>query len=363
MLLRKALIALFVSVAFLFSLAVAQADTATSELFPAGLIDRHGNKISAEVLNGKLFALYFAAGWCQSCQGFTPGLVPFRNEFKDEFEVVFISSDKSKADQFAYMNEYEMLWPALEYRSKAARALKERFSVTTIPTLIVLSPEGKLLSMNGRQDINQHGNEALNHWKSLPPQPLPFTPERKSAETGSRRLELLNQQLIDSAKNAAAMPRHGYIKGTIGARTCHLAFDATSSTIKGHIGDFPVDIKVDKKASTITGQAHNSTIDLQMHLMHGEYRQEGDTYGFFFWHGIDWDNNYSQGGVSCSILELDWDLDDGIIKGFLGERKVNLTFKKETGILTGDLFGRAVDLQIEDLELTEFINHFYLFLK
>jgi len=362
MLLRKALGGLFVSIAFIFSLVSAHAGETTSDLFPAGLIDQDGNKVSTEMLEGRLVGLYFAAGWCQSCQGFTPKLVPFRNELKDDFEVVFISSDKSKADQFAYMKTYDMLWPALEYRSKAARALKERFNVTTIPTLIVLSPEGKLLSVNGRQDIEEYGSGALSHWKSLEPQPLPFASEEQELNMSASRLVQLNQRQIDAARNANAIPRHGYIKGTVGGRTCHIAFDAVSSTIKGQIGEFPVNLKVDKQASTITGQAHNSIIDLQVHLMHGEYRQEGDIYGFFFWHSLDWENQQSQGGVSCSILELDWDFDSGI-KGFLGEKKVNLAFNKETGKLTGDLFGRAIDLQIEDLELTEFVNHFYLFLR
>lgn len=362
MLLKKALITLIVSIAFLLTITQAQAGTMT-ELFPAGLVDRDGNKVTTEVLSGKFVGLYFAAGWCQSCQGFTPALVPFRNQHADEFEIVFVSSDKSKADQFAYMKNYDMRWPTLEYRSKPAQALKERFNVTSIPTLIILSPEGGLISLNGRQDVESNPSAAMTTWKKTAPAPLPYSLASTPAVKDGDILAYYDQNVIDEVRIKSAMPRQGWIKGTIGEKPFFLAIDATSSTITGKAGDFPIEIKIDEQAGTIRGTAHNSMIDLQIYLQHGEYRQEGDIYGYFFWHGIDWGNEASMGGASCTILELSWDESAGNVKGYLGERKVNLKFDKNSGQLKGDLFNRNLNLQLENLDLTDFIRHFYLFLR
>lgn len=363
MLFKKALITLVVSILLLLSITQTQAGNAMTDLFPAGLVDREGNKVTTEILNGKFVGIYFAAGWCQSCQGFTPALVPFRNKHADEFEIVFVSSDKSKTDQFAYMKKYDMQWPTLEYRSKPAQALKERFNVTSIPTLIILSPDGGLISLNGRYDVESNPAEAMATWKKTAPAPLPYSLVSTPAVTNGNILADYDQKMIDEVRIKSSMPKQGWIKGTIGEKTFFVAFDATSSTITGKAGDFPIEIKLDTQAGTIRGTAHNSMIDLQIYLQHGEYRQEGDIYGFFFWHGINWENEASMGGASCTILELAWNEQAGTVKGYLGERKVNLFFDKTSGRLTGDLFNRNLDLQLENLDLADFIRHFYLFLR
>lgn len=49
-------------------------------------------------LNGKVVGIYFSAHWCPPCRQFTPLLVQTYNKLRaegKEFEVVFVSSDKS----------------------------------------------------------------------------------------------------------------------------------------------------------------------------------------------------------------------------------------------------------------------------
>ena len=73
------------------------------ELFTDGLIDADGNVVSLDHLKGKIVGIYFSAHWCPPCRAFTPKLVEFRDKNSARFELVFVSSDRSKAEKIKYM--------------------------------------------------------------------------------------------------------------------------------------------------------------------------------------------------------------------------------------------------------------------
>ena len=146
------------------------ADPAASpfkEYFPNGLLDREGKEVSLDVLQGKYVGIYFSAGWCPSCQQFSPKMVPFRDKNVNEFEVVFVSWDKTEEAQFSYMKEYGMFWPTLKWHSIPTYNLKNKFQVSTIPTLVVLSPLGELVTRDGRYDVQSNPDGALEKWKAI----------------------------------------------------------------------------------------------------------------------------------------------------------------------------------------------------
>lgn len=143
----------------------AQGATSWSTMFPNGLIDAAGNAVDLSVLDGKIIGVYFSAHWCPPCRGFTPKLVAFRNRNASDFEVVFVSSDKSAAEMKGYMAETGMKWPAVKYGSAPANALKQKFNIRGIPTLVVLSPSGKIINPNGRQDVQTSPDTCLDSWK------------------------------------------------------------------------------------------------------------------------------------------------------------------------------------------------------
>jgi nucleoredoxin len=125
------------------------------EHFPDGIVDIKGEAVSLDTLKGKVVGLYFSAHWCGPCRAFTPSLVKYREKYKDNFEVVFVSSDRSAKDQKKYMTEAGMEWPTMEFRSSAANALKKRYNVTGIPKLVLLGTDGKTLSTDGRGLVSQ----------------------------------------------------------------------------------------------------------------------------------------------------------------------------------------------------------------
>lgn len=97
----------------------------------------------------KLIALYFSAHWCSPCKKFTPQLVEFYNRVAPqhpEFEVVFVSNDRSPGEMEKYMHEAQMPWPAVDFGKVPGKAALKKYEGDAIPCLVVLDAEGKVIS-------------------------------------------------------------------------------------------------------------------------------------------------------------------------------------------------------------------------
>jgi len=106
--------------------------------------------------NKKLIALYFSAHWCGPCRKFTPQLVDYYTRFAPqhpEFEIIFVSSDKSPAAMETYMHETNMPWPAIDYQKLAAKDAIRKYAGSGIPCLVLVDADGKIISdsFNGKQ--------------------------------------------------------------------------------------------------------------------------------------------------------------------------------------------------------------------
>ncbi|MEK9773233.1 MAG: thioredoxin family protein [Opitutae bacterium] len=137
----------------------------SNSLFPSKLLDSEGKEVSASVLQNKIVGIYFSAQWCPPCRHFTPSLVEFRNKNSKDFEVVFVSSDRSSKDQLEYMKKYNMKWYTIAHGSDAANALKKKYEIRGIPSLVIVDENGKTISKNGRADVSQNPRGALKDWK------------------------------------------------------------------------------------------------------------------------------------------------------------------------------------------------------
>ncbi|MCB1205723.1 MAG: redoxin family protein [Verrucomicrobiae bacterium] len=137
-------------------------------ILPAELHDASGKPVDASTLKGKTVALYFSAHWCPPCRAFTPSLVKFRDANADkDFEIVFVSLDNSAGEKKTYIKEMEMKWLTVPgAQSKEARELAERFEIRGIPSLIVLAPDGTVVTTNGREDVMISPDTALEKWKA-----------------------------------------------------------------------------------------------------------------------------------------------------------------------------------------------------
>ncbi|KAI3986681.1 hypothetical protein MKX01_014219 [Papaver californicum] len=108
-------------------------------------------------LVGKTVGLYFSASWCPPCVKFTPRLASVYDSLRDkklDFEIVFISLDR---DEEGYLSCCEsMSWLALPYGDEIIKVLLRYFSVQAIPSLIIIGPDGKTVTKEGRNLINLH---------------------------------------------------------------------------------------------------------------------------------------------------------------------------------------------------------------
>ena len=135
--------------------------------FKNQLLSHEGKKVKTSALTDKFVGIYFSASWCPPCRTFTPKLVDFRNQNQDQFEVVFVSSDGSQEDQFKYIKKANMKWLTLPNGSDAGSAIAKKFAIRGIPSLVIVSPEGKVISKNGRGDVTKSPSSALEQWKQL----------------------------------------------------------------------------------------------------------------------------------------------------------------------------------------------------
>ena len=97
----------------------------------------------------KLIALYFSAHWCGPCRKFTPKLVEFYNQVTPqhpEFEIVFVSSDRSPFGMETYMRDAQMPWPAIDFAKLPGKEALKKYAGESIPCLVLLDASGRVIS-------------------------------------------------------------------------------------------------------------------------------------------------------------------------------------------------------------------------
>jgi nucleoredoxin len=113
---------------------------------------QNGNLVSCydeELAPKQIYGLYFSAHWCPPCRKFTPQLVAYYNQIAHdhpEFEIIFVSADKSAEDMATYMRESGMPWPAIEYGKLANVPTLQKYVGRGIPDLVVVDASGKVLA-------------------------------------------------------------------------------------------------------------------------------------------------------------------------------------------------------------------------
>jgi thiol-disulfide isomerase/thioredoxin len=161
----------FISVVFIVQMALLscfaqQADFSTTSNLPlspskfpfvdmldGALFELVGHRLkpySVNKLNDKKYVvLYFSAQWCPACRVFTPRLKAFyenAREMHDNFEVIFISSDRSEQEMLTYIKNTEMPWPVVNYNELKNIPEIQSYSGPAIPCLVLLDNQGNVLS-------------------------------------------------------------------------------------------------------------------------------------------------------------------------------------------------------------------------
>jgi nucleoredoxin len=97
----------------------------------------------------KIFLLYYTASWCAPGREFTPWLIGFYRQFlatHPDFEVIYVSDDRSETEMADYMKESGMPWPALDFGKTPQEQELTRYGGPQIPSLALLNGAGGLYS-------------------------------------------------------------------------------------------------------------------------------------------------------------------------------------------------------------------------
>ncbi|OIT03963.1 PREDICTED: probable nucleoredoxin 2 isoform X2 [Nicotiana attenuata] len=145
-------------------------------------------------LMGKTIGLYFSAQWCIPAFKFTPRLMSVYQKIKqqlegkedEDFEIVFVSSDRNQVQFMTYFET--MPWLAVQYDDPTIKNLAKYFDIRGIPSLVVLGPDGKTVTKQGRSLINLYKENAY-----------PFT---------KTRVGILEKQMDEVAKGLPKTEHH-----------------------------------------------------------------------------------------------------------------------------------------------------------
>ncbi|XWS20910.1 hypothetical protein CRYUN_Cryun30bG0009900 [Craigia yunnanensis] len=151
-------------------------------------------KMPVDSLIGKTVGLYFSAQWCFPCVKFTPKLISIYQKIKktleekggEDFEIVLVSNDRDQSSFDSYFGT--MPWLALPFGDPTVRSLAKYFDVQGIPCLIIIGPDGKTVTKQGRNLINLYQENAY-----------PFT---------DAKVELLEKEMEEAAKNLPGSEYH-----------------------------------------------------------------------------------------------------------------------------------------------------------
>ncbi|KAK9891205.1 hypothetical protein WA026_013520 [Henosepilachna vigintioctopunctata] len=138
------------------------------------LIDKSGERSRAQdVLGNKLtYILLFASSKCKGIEELLDTLKTVYNEsFKHRcgFEVILISSEKTQADFDFFFQTMNGPWYALPFEEETALQshaieIRGRFAITYIPYIIVLKPDGTLVSKDAIKDLMTLGINVIVAW-------------------------------------------------------------------------------------------------------------------------------------------------------------------------------------------------------
>jgi len=135
------------------------------------VLNGEGDTVDIKELRGpgKVLGLYFSAHWCPPCRQFTPKLVECYTACKaagKEFEVIFLSSDRSPDDFQSYFAS--MPWLAIPQGDKRKESLSKLFEVEGIPSFVVIDAEtGDVINANARGAVMADPEGAAFPW--MPP--------------------------------------------------------------------------------------------------------------------------------------------------------------------------------------------------
>ena len=147
----------------LFKSKLRWSDPQYSDCLPENLIKKDGSKVPSSSLDGKTVGFYCSASWCPPCRQFTPKLKDFYDEYKSkksDFEIVFVSSDKTKEDFHEYFTSHHGDYLSFDYDAPERTLMSSLIDADGIPTFAIFE-NGILINKDGRSIVSAGVSHAV----------------------------------------------------------------------------------------------------------------------------------------------------------------------------------------------------------
>jgi thiol-disulfide isomerase/thioredoxin len=113
--------------------------------------DLEGKPFDLASYQGKTVLVNFWATWATQAKRDLPELAKLAEKYKGKgFEVVLVSLDNDKAELDAYLKSNPVPWPGLFEPGGIESRLAVEYGVISLPTKIVVGPDGKVLNRSLR---------------------------------------------------------------------------------------------------------------------------------------------------------------------------------------------------------------------